>query len=221
MTAPNQRTNFTPTMSATMLAKYLTATPQARQTTLKNAKYPPDVLALRYQPAKAAARKYLLSGCKQNVIDDAIVGQKARLQTANTDWKRDDARQSASVTSMLPAVCQKIPGTFQKFPSAPKLNINNVDVSVTTEVLILQGNQCGGTLFTFSQTINQPIMECIATLIYMRLSGMGLNTPVAQSLCVAVNVRNQTVISAAQSNPSLTNQCAAACSHITQVWGQI
>ena len=224
MTTPSTqlKVHQNPRISAASLAKYISKRSQ-RAKILRQSKYPPAELVLRYLPAKAAARKYLAKGFSQQVLDDAKLRQQTRYQATNSKWVRDDARQCIAVLNLLPAVCGQLPPNCGYRAAAsrnqPKLNVQGVEVSVNVDLDVERYNDVGAVMVVFGQDSNALTMGYMATLVGMRVAVAGGS--VDPDLCQVINVRSGAIVTASQCNPQLRRNISLACRDIKQVWPSI
>ena len=209
-------------LSASLLARYLSRRNE-RARILRQSKYPPAELVLRYRPAKAAGKRYLVEGFRQQVLDDARQRQRTRHQGANSKWVRDDARQCMAVVDLLPAVCGQLPANCAYTAAAPryqpKLNIQGVEVSVNVDVEVTRFSGVGAVMLVFGQDSPGLTMEYMAALVEMRVAVAG--GKVDPDLCQVVNVRSGAIVTASQCSPQPGRNIHLGCRGIAQAWASI
>jgi len=160
--AKKYRYNATPRLSANQLAEYLTAHADRRTGIIQAAKYPKTSVVARYDPACDAITNFLCSNARSGTdLAKAIEQQKAREQKIGAStWIKQDAQLSAEAINAFWKSYNKLGlGKFSCRPvaaSAPKLNINGVDISVALDVTTHRKDKddqayVGGIIMVFSK----------------------------------------------------------------------
>ena len=149
--------------------------------------------------------------------------------SAESDVRRDDARQSMEVIDALQAMGNELAGyQFEEAPhSQPKLQIEGVDVSVRADLWVKgerRGEeQIGGAILRMTQgeSRRQELGSYVATLIRMHLDQNNpTNRTPANRLCMAIDVRHGAVFVAPNAITRRMNDITAACRTINALWGK-
>ena len=225
MASPSTRLTIhqSPRISASMLARYITASVAGRASILQQAKYPPAELVLRYMPAKKVAAEYVVSGFANSVLAPAVQAQQSRYNAANTNWKRDDAHKCIGVINKMSAVLGQLPSACKYVRTSrkqPKLKIQGVEVSVNIDLdMTTQAKSAGGAIFVFSQVTSADVLGYMASLVEMRVAA-GTNLYVDPNLCIALNCRTGMLVTAAQSQAK-SSAISTACRLIATSWPSV
>jgi len=239
-TSEKYRVNDKPRISANQLAEYSLASPSRRQAILRNAKYAPTFLVIRYNEARAAVTSYLTDGSRPvAALHKEEAALKARASVAQTDFKKNDLLMSAEAVASFAAFMvdskQAPPKAFtgllftQPLGPLPKLPLSGVDVSVQLDVISknIAKETCGGVVLQTSKAVASKSWRdehaaCVATLCWMAcdksLKGHG---QVDRSLCFSVDLFARSVRQAPTSYKTRAKDLTAACSEISGLWDAI
>lgn len=234
------RLNEAPRISANQLAEYTLASPSRRQAILRNAKFAPTFLVIRYNEARDAVTKYLTDGTRPvaSLHNDAA-SLKAKAAEAATDFKQNDFLMSAEAISSFAAFMtdpkQAPPKVFTNLffvrpvGTLPKLPVNGTEVSVQIDLISLNKAKetCGGVVLQTSKAVasktwRQEHAANVATLVWMataeRLAGYGT---VDRSICFSVDLFARAAVPAPSSFKTRAKDLSAACAEIAALWGSI
>lgn len=231
---PKYRLNESPRISANQLAEYALATPSRRRTILRNAKFAPAYLVIRYGDARKAICTYLSNDLRpQNILTDAENELIAASESAATSFQQNDAALSAeAIKKFRKLVGQKlVPGTatFTRAGSLPNLNLGGTNVSVSID-LVSRNNSTGtigGVLLQTSKAVSAKSWRIdhskyVASLVWMtaerHMKDIG---KVNRSLCMCIDIFGQHVERAPQNYKTRLNNLEAACAEISALWDQI
>lgn len=222
-------------MSANQLAEYLLAAPARRQTILRNAKYAPAVLVIRYQAAKDAMKSFLADEVRnKRILSDAIVDLAEVEKTAQTDFRKNDAQLCAEAVKVFQNISDnKILNvlSFREATNLPPLSIGGVNVSVRLDLASYKphkdGERVGGLIFQTSKAVSAANWRAehsrnVSTLIWLLVEKhlASLGTPDRQ-MCLTVDVFGKTVTPAPTSFKRKLNDFEAACGEISALWDRV
>lgn len=235
----NYRIHDTPRISANQLAEYALASPARRQVILRNAKYAPTFLVVRYGEARSSVCDYLTDGSRSvSNLHTAEAGLKAAAASAGTTFKENDALLSAEAVASFASFVsdpKQYPNAFSKLMFAPlvgnmpKLKLSEVSVSVQIDLVSknMAKDLCGGVLLQTSKAISAKSWRdehslYVSSLIWMAstkfLTGHGT---VDRNLCYAVDIFGKKVTKAPTSYKTRVKNLEAACSEIAAMWDAI
>lgn len=231
------RENHDPRISANQLAEYLLASPARRQTILRNAKYAPTFLVIRYQAAKDAISRYLSDDVRNKaILDEAVVNLEAMGDGDHSPFKKNDAQlciealksfTSISANKALSSI------TFRPVQNKlPNLAIEGVQVSINPDLVSYRpkqggGNCIGGVMFQTSKAVAAANWRAehsrnVSTLLWMlaqkHMTSLG---EVDRKLCLTIDVFGKTITPAPATYKRKLNDLAAACSEISALWDRI
>lgn len=198
---------------------------------IRRAAAPKPFVTARYQDARAVIKSFLSDlSRRENPLHAAIemFEQRAADPTIQ-DLKKDDARQSIEVINALKGMNNQIAGFhFKAAPnSQPKLIISGVEVSVRADLWVYgerRGEeQIGAALLRMTQddgARREDMGRYVATLLRMHLDQNNPTDRVPSNrLCMAIDVRNQNVFAAPNSNARRISDLEHACRFIHALWG--
>ncbi|UWR29588.1 hypothetical protein K3758_14735 [Sulfitobacter sp. W002] len=238
-TSDKYRIHPDPRISANQLAEYALASPSRRQVILRNAKYAPTFLVVRYGEARASVCDFLKDGTRPVAkLHSAEAELKATAASLGSKFKENDALLSAEAIASFAAFVsdpKQYPNAFSKLTFAPitgympKLPLSEVDVSV--QVDLIAKNQakevCGGVLLQTSKAISAKSWRdehslYVTSLIWMAssefLAGHGTVDP---NLCYAVDLFGKKATKAPKSYKTRVKNLEAACGEIAAMWPNI
>jgi hypothetical protein len=237
MATPKYRLNESPRISANQLAEYTLATPSRRQTIIRNAKFAPTFLTIRYNEAREAVTDYLTDGTRPVAkLHTSAIALQARGKVAPTDFKKDDLLKSAEAVESFAHFIKDInkpppkpfTGLLFKMPVGhmPKLMIGGTEVSVQLDLISinLAKDTCGGVVLQTSKGVSSKNWRLdhaanVATLVYMaseaHLSGYGA---IDRANCFAVDLFGKSAIQAPTSYKTRSKDLAASCGEIAALW---
>lgn len=236
----NYRLNPSPRISANQLAEYTLASPSRRQAILRNAKYAPTFLVIRYNEAREAVTRYLTDATRPvATLHKASFSLKEKANSAPTDFKKNDYLMSAEAIDSFAAFVsdakQPLPKSFSRLvfekPSSllPRLPVGGVEVSVQIDLIAksIPKETCGGILFQTSKAVaskawRQEHAAYVATLVWMAtaesLNGHGT---VDRGLCFSLDFFARSAIQAPLSYKTRSKDLTAACAEIATLWDAI
>lgn len=228
------RYNESPRISANQLAEYVLASPTRRQSILRNAKFSPTFLVIRYSAAKDAICRFLSDDTRNIAI--LVNAENEQLQAAEglgTNFQKNDASLSAEAIKAFRAIpfSNKVPyATFsQNNQSLPKLPISGVEVSIRLD--LIARNQAKGTIggaiiqtskAVASKSWRKDHSKVVASLVWM-LSNKHLTKlgKIDRRLCMSIDVFGHDIVFAPTSYKRLLNDVEAACGEIASMWPAI
>ena len=234
LTSPKYRVNEDPRMSANQLAEYTLASPTRRQTIIRNAKYPPTFLVIRYVAAKAAICNYLADDARSpHTLALAEQEQIDLSKGPGTAHAKNDAALSAEAIRGFRTMAGQnfLPGiTFRPVTNAlPKLPIAGVDVSVSLD--LVTHNQAkglvGGALLQTSKAVaskgwREDHSKSVSSLVWMlaseHLHALG---KVDRKLCMSIDVFARKTTQAPTHYKRILGNIEASCSEIAMFWPHI
>lgn len=234
ITSQKYRENKEPRISANQLAEYTLASPTRRQSILRNAKFPPAFLVIRYGAAKAAICSYLTDDTRSmRPLAAAEHEQIQQSQGAGTSYARNDAALSAEAIKGFRAMVGPnfLPGlTFRAFPNArPKLVVAGVDVSVSLDLVAhnMAKGLVGGVLLQTSKAVaskgsREAHSKCVSSLVWMLASKhLGKHGRVDRALCLSIDVFARKTTAAPNNYKRILSNIEASCSEIAMFWPHI
>lgn len=238
-TSENYRIHPDPRISANQLAEYALASPSRRQAILRNAKYAPVFLVVRYNNARSSVCDYLTDGTRPvATLHKAEADLKASAGSLGSRFKENDALLSAEAIASFASFTSnktQYPKAFSKLTFAhvtgqmPKLPMSGVEVSVQIDLVSknVAKETCGGVLLQTSKAISAKSWReehslYAASLIWMAssefLKGYGSVDP---NLCYAVDLFGKKATKAPKSYKTRVKNLEAACGEIAAMWGTI
>lgn len=227
-----------PRISANQLAEYSLASPSRRQAILRNAKFAPTFLVIRYTDARASVCDFLRDPTRPvAMLHKSEAELRAKADAETSGFKANDALLSAeAVASFAHAASSKqLPVSFTKLffepvtGNWPKLMMEGVQVS--TQVDLISKNtskgKCGGVMLQTSKAIaakswREEHSLYVTSLIWMScsqsLTGHG---DVDRGLCFAVDLFAQKAIKAPTSYKRRVKDLQASCQEIAALWGNV
>ncbi len=221
-------------MSANQLAEYTLASPTRRQTIIRNAKFAPTFLVIRYVAAKSAICDYLADDTRSpHPLALAEQEQMNLSKGDGTPYAKNDAALSAEAIknfrSMVGPNFLKGLTFTTNTNQLPKLPISGVDVSVNLD--LVSRNQAkglvGGVLLQTSKAVaskgwREDHSKCVSSLVWM-LSSQHLSTlgTVDRKLCLSVDVFARKTTPAPNHYKRTLANIEASCAEIAMFWPHI
>jgi hypothetical protein len=238
-TNENYRVHSEPRISANQLSEYALASPSRRQVILRNAKYAPTFLVVRYSEARSSVCDFLKDGTRPVAkLHKSEADLKASAASAESKFKENDALLSAEAVASFAAFVsdtKQYPKPFSNLTfcplvgTMPKMSMSGVDVSVQMDLVSKNASKetCGGVLLQTSKTISAKSWReehslYTTSLIWMAstqfLTGHGT---VDRNLCYALDLFGKRAIKAPTSYKTRVKNLEAACSEIAAMWDNI
>ena len=234
-----QRVHNEPRISANQLAEYTLASPTRRQAIIRNAKYPPIFLVIRYSEARESICDYLSDATRPVAkLHKAEFRLKEFSETAPTDFKANDALLSAeAIKSFADFVSdpRQCPNTFSKLTfetttnRLPKLQISGVSVSVQLDLVsknVTKG-KIGGVVIQTSKGIakkswREDHSACVASMVWMLASKhMNKLGNVDKNLCYSIDLFAKKVTRAPANFKRRLSDIEASCAEISALWPSV
>lgn len=221
-------------MSANQLAEYTLASPTRRQAIIRNAKYAPTFLVMRYSAAKSAIGSFLTDDTRHlSILSDAQNEQLDISKGTGTSFTKNDAALSAEAIANF----RSMAGdnllknyTFQaNTGSSQKLEISNVLVSVNLDLLCfnLSKGGVGGVMIQTSKAVaskswREDHAKCVASLVWMSANNsLSHHGDVDRKLCLAIDVFAKKVTQTPAHYKRILGNIDASCSEIAMFWPHI
>ncbi len=231
---PKYRVNPSPRISANQLAEYVLASPTRRQSILRNAKYSPTFLVIRYAAAKEAICKYLADDARPAAtLINAENEQLQISQNEGSSFAQNDAALSAEAIKAFRAMGfqNKMPYTLftTNSQNLPKLEISGVEVSIRLDLIARENAKglVGGAILQTSKAVaskswREDHSKVVASLVWM-IANKHLNAlgKVERKLCMSIDVFGGDVIAAPSNYKRKLNDVEAACGEISAMWDSI
>lgn len=236
-TRPHTRTRPQPGISANELARYLVAGDHAREGIIRRAKEISTAQVIRYRDLRNGLAAYLGDSARPSsalASLELLLQQKAE-DRSGTAFTREDAQASLEALATFRRFQNQLGGYDFKQPGkwAGALAIEGVAVSVYPDLVLTQqsrtDNRYGVALFRLAKGDDQEsvsaatkraeIAKYVATLAYMQASTHCEPGHVAfPALCLSIDVQNQEITAASNSQTLRINNIRAACRQIARAW---
>jgi hypothetical protein len=236
-TSPTKyRVNASPRISANQLAEYALAAPSRRRTILRNAKFAPTYLVIRYGEARKAICSYLSNDLRPTTF---LADEETRLlglsQTAPTPFQQNDAALSAEAVRYFRKMTNQkgIPqtATFSVATNLPNLALGDSGTEVSVSIDLVARNKSkgllGGVLLQTSKAVSAKSWrdehsKYVASLVWLlaqkHLKEMG---KIDRKLCMCIDVFGGRITLAPSSYKSRLTNLEAACDEINALWDNI
>ncbi len=227
-----------PRLSANQIADYLSANATNRRRILKDAKYPPTMLLIRYEDAKSS----LISHLTSDVVGNEILNRKVMSlhRKADEDGITDYVRQNCklcidaieSFQGFEPKLELKGAKFLKPMMHYARLKISGVSISVSvdlrTEKVDSKGNKSvGGAMLIFSKSggpdKNLPDRcKAITLLVFELLKNyVKPRETLDPNLCMVLDVFNGTIYRAKTQQKMLYKTVENSCGEVTTVWPSV
>lgn len=227
-----------PRLSANQVGDYLSANATNRRRILKEAKYPPTILLIRYEDAKTALVSHLASGGDaENVLDRRLQTLRRKADEHGiTDYKKTNCHLCIDAIESFQGYEAKMDVGKTKFlkPLAhySRLKISGVSISVSvdlrTEKVDSKGlKSVGGAMLVFSKSggpdNNLPDRcKAITLLIQELLKGYVKGSEkLDPTLCMAIDVFNGKIYRAKSEQRLLYKTVENSCGEVATMWSSI
>jgi hypothetical protein len=230
------RENPTPRISANQLAEYLIAAPARRQTILRNARYAPTFLVIRYQTAKDAISRYLAQDLRnKRILTDAIISLKSVEHSGVSEFRKNDAQLCIEAIEAFTSMADNKALASISFQSVenrlPNLSIQGVEVSVNFDLMSVRpkglARSIGGVIFQTSKSIAGANWRAdhsrnVSTLLWLKaekyMHDLG---EVDRRLCLTVDIFGKNITTAPLNYKRKLSDLEAACGEISALWERI
>jgi hypothetical protein len=229
-----------PRLSATQISEYLSANATKRGSILKDAKYPPTFMLIRYEDAKNALIAHLADGNPSSeALDRKLIVLKRKAQEGGiTDYAKKNCGLCIDAIESFQANEAEIDVGRIKFLK-PQINYSrlkiagvNVSVSVDlrTEKIDSKGvKSTGGTTLVFSkpgakgQDKNLPDRcKAITLLVFETLKATAkASETLDPTLCMAIDVFSGVVYRAKGEQKNLYRTVKNSCGEVAAIWPSV
>ena len=229
-----------PRISVNELAHFMVASETARHGIVRRAREPKDFVVTRYRDVRASLCTYLADPSHNaDTLEDAeIIFIRRAADPTESDFRRDDAKQSIEVIHAIPTMLKDL--AKYNFVPAPqrqkKLLISGVEVSVRADLYVValntNGNRVGSAVLRMTkddtatpaaQDKRKQMGLYAATLAMMHMNANNTQknrTPAAQ-LCLAIDVQHGKVFAAPRFYKKRASDLQSACTTIAALWGHL
>ena len=234
--AASYRENLKPRISANQLAEYLLASPARRQTILRNARYAPTFLVIRYTAAKEAISRFLADDVSnKRILAEAVVGLKSIDDRDHTPNKKNDTQLCIEAIEMFSTISDNkelSSITFRPVTNRlPNLSISGVDVSISPNLASYrpkgEGQLVGAVIYQTSKAVAAANWRAehsrnVSTLLWMLAERhmTKLGEP-DRRLCLTLDIFGKTITPAPANYKRKLNDLEAACAEISALWDRI
>jgi hypothetical protein len=234
--AASYRENLTPRISANQLAEYLLASPARRQTILRNARYAPTFLVIRYSAAKEAISRFLADDVRnKRILAEAVAGLVSLDDKDHSPAKKNDTAlciEAIKTFSTISDNRELSSLTFEPVTNQlPKLAISGVDVSITPNMISYrpksEGRSVGAVIYQTSKAIAAANWRAehsrnVSTLLWMLAEKhLFLLGEPDRKLCLTLDIFGKTITPAPANYKRKLNDLEAACAEISALWDRI
>ena len=207
------------------------ASPTRRHAIIRNAKFAPTYLLIRYSSARDVLCRFLTDPIRdRRLLIQAQSDQKDKGLRAKTDFKRNDALLSGEAIgafgrTQIPSGFSSL--TFRKWDlDIIPLSISNVDVSISPDLICEhpKNRQTGAAIIQLSKAVSSKSWRAehsasVASLVWMQCEktfGEGVNSQ--RKLCFSIDVFAQKITPAPTSYKRRMRDFEAACNEIAMFW---
>jgi hypothetical protein len=224
-----------PRLSASQISEYISANSSNRKRILREAKYPPTMLLIRYDDARSAVVEHMTgNGASRDTLNNAVLALNRKIEADGmTDYKKQNCRLSSEAIEAFQAGEGKLGLSAIKF-KAPnihntKLKLGGVTLSVSLDLMTEKtasdgGKIIGGVVLVFSKSggakKNMPERcQAIALLahevIKHHLKPGETSDP---KMCMAVDIFSGKVYRAKSQQKTLYKNVEASCEEAATMW---
>ncbi len=220
------RYNPQPRLSANQTADYLYATPTNRRSILRDAKFPPTMIVIRYEDARPAmVERFADEGDLDGWIEK--IHRKAAVST--TEYQKLNCQLCIDALESFQASIRNLDAGKLRFRRPrrhfSKLMIEGVHISVAIDLVVEggDGKSVGGAIFVFSKAEkDERKFKAIALLIHELLKPhVKAPARVDPTLCMAIDVFNARIYRGKTQQKMLYNTVEASCEEIATRWPAI
>lgn len=220
-----------PRISVNKLGEYLVSPPLRRHDILERQKYPLDLVASYYEPARRLLVDFLLGAIgRASVL--GIVGT----WTEGSTWSRPfDQRRARGCADAVLRFLADLPGLdFHGLRPVtvdliPTLHLEGVTVSIKPDLMLRGVDARGRTTygavklhFPKAHPVSEVSAQYVATLLKVHLrEAFGRAVRIDPECCIAVDVFRGTKVTAPRADRRRLRDVAAACQEIRRVWPQV
>ena len=208
----------------------------ARLGIIRRAKAPQTPPLIRYKDVRPVVGAFLADDNRRvgSLVAAETMFQQRAEDAAESALRQDDARNSIEVLHGLQAMANQLAAfTFRPAPvQQPKLSLGGLDVSVRADLLVrmpIRGAEhAGAAVFRLTQadgdsetalSRRREMGLYVATMIRLHVDqNMRPNLPVANRLCMSIDVQHGEHFQAPDHNTRRTNDLEAACRFIAALW---
>ena len=208
----------------------------ARHGIIRRAKRPQTPPIIRYKDVRPVVGAFLADDNRRiaRLATAEAMFQNREADPAETALRQDDARNSVEVIRALQAMANQLsPFTFRPAPARQaKLALAGVAVSVYADLLVQMPirtvDHAGAAVLRMTQSEadseaalarRRDMGLYVATLARLHVDqNLRPNYPVANRLCLSIDIQHREVFRAPDANTRRTNDLAAACAFIAALW---
>jgi hypothetical protein len=228
------RYNPDPRLSANQIAEYLEAPAPRRQAILRDAKYPPTFILIRYEDAVAPVVGYFTG--KEEALENGILRLKRKeLSDGLTDFLRENCRLCVDALESFRSTINNLDTRNTVFKPCDlhdtKLRIKDVRISVSLQVLteeVGRGGKrsMGAAILSFTKSKSPKEMEArckaVSVIIYRYLkTHPRYSSLCSPHLCMAIDVPNAKIYRAGAAQQRFWKTVEASCAEVKAIWPAI
>jgi hypothetical protein len=221
-----------PRLSVNKIGEYLTANPLRRQRILRDAKYPPAFQVKRYEEACEAIVGYFTGGRDMSAITRKIEEVSARRGGTTFEVESNLNTLEALEQFYDNADGIRLPENFRALSglsgNLPPLTFNGTDISIRPEAIIqheLKGKPMVGTIKLYlskTHPLSQESADYVGALVCHQMREIYTkDTEVNPKCCYVYDVFRSIQYLAPKSYTLKLNNIKAACTEISDRWGNI
>lgn len=225
-----------PRLSANQLADYLSAGPTARKTILRDAKFPPTMLLIRYEDARAALKQHLTGKADALVHALQALHHKSGGGSILSDYAKTNCLLCIDAIEGFQAAEKnmKAAGVVFSLPLlyTTRLKISGVSVSVSVDLMTEKTDakgqkSVGAAMLIFAKPAkkaNDVADRCKSSAMLIHELLKSQIKPIAgldPTLCMAIDVFNGTIYRAKSHQKILYKNVENSCSEVATVWPTI
>jgi hypothetical protein len=212
------------------LGEYIEASASRRERILKQQKYPPTFIVIKYEKARQAIRACLVnnSDVQTRLVELAnTIEQLPPRSTQDADYLRLNAEAVRRFASLYSKLSLKGTETLLPHSKGFALSLEGVFVSVVPIVLLTRRRRDGKEqrgamvgIFRKTDALGERGGKAVAELARMALLRAGF-TNIRADLCLAVDVFSGRFFTASGSGKRVASEIECACREIAARWGAI
>ncbi|WP_053004309.1 hypothetical protein [Flavobacterium sp. ABG] len=220
-----QKVNKTPRFSVNKLGEYMGATAARRKRIIYDQKYPSSFIVSQYREAKEAIIKYIIKDYDETVILEAI--DKIKKSTILKEQEIEN-----SVLALNEALKTNLPNLspFKKTRSKddnPKININGLEISVSPDIVVKNGNKIGciktHVIKTEQNRLTQEASLYVGVLLhqYTEANLLEKEQSADVNLCISIDCFGNSHETAPKAIARRLSNIQAACEEIVLRWDSV